>query len=840
MVKKLFRFFVIGFLIVCLGLLIMPKEVFSQQIWAGGNTYHYYGQNGQAYREPSQPKDSVFKKTFLSYMEEYRDACWFCPVFAGTSSSSGSSGSSGSGSSSSDGGIYGAINKLTKVVFNNMALDFLSLMGVGILFLIIFKVGKMLVQLQEVDVMQFLNDLFKPLGRAIIASALLGVSVAAGHQTIFYLLTNPVFDASVRLGEKVLETTLGEVKILKTSDNDIDSRLDDNLKGQIKWEELDTKAEAENSQQGGDNPLEEAPKLALIQWMKSVSSSFIVGIALGGSFVSAGLDNFFGDGGLSMFLAGLIIWGGFWLIYLMFPFKLIDSFVRIAVALALMPLWIVLWVFPATQGYTKKAWEMFLSSCLTFTVLSVMIAISLMLISNIVPDPLYSAGGSISRSEFFRKLCTTDTLDDAIKYAGFGSGLCMNALAFTAMSFSLISAASGIANSFVGGGANIQTNVGAGMAASAATVGRVSWSAAKATGKVSAWAGSKAHDAWTSRGSRHVSTGTFGGATGNNNNGGSGSGSGGGGGGGDTPPPTNPTGLPPSDAGRREADIPPRPEGTGIPYDSKRPAFEQLSGQDQNDVSNRAAAQENALYAAKDDPENRQQLMAGAGPEQRRVLKAMDKAIKRNRFDEVGKQRDKLKEAIAKDILTGKDPETIRRQQAEARTRGAEGHGTATPDASATGRTETPADSASMTPERAQAVKELAKDASAPQKFEKLSADVAFVEQSLSAARGRDEFMQAIQNHHDWQSGDSKAMVSFAERLYDANKNGNDAQARRIVKEFLSPHLDGTTAGWNTNGQIAAKVETAVKDGGPGRILSDQLHALSLQITAAQTASPRR
>ena len=234
-----------------------------------------------AYKEP------VFKKTFLSYVEEYKDACWFCNLFAGNEDTTYESKSGSSEDMTKkttySGGIYDAINVMTKKIFNEMALDFLAILGLGTLFFILLKVGKMLVQFQEVDVMQFLNDLFKPLGRAIIAVAILGLSVSAGHQTIFYMLTNPVLDASLRTGQKILGTTLGDVKILTTGDDTVDSNLTKDLTSKLDWSEINSKAKSENSEKGGDNPLEEAARLTLVQWMKSVSSSFIVGIALGGS-----------------------------------------------------------------------------------------------------------------------------------------------------------------------------------------------------------------------------------------------------------------------------------------------------------------------------------------------------------------------------------------------------------------------------------------------------------------------------------------------------------------------------------------------------------------------------
>ena len=541
--------------------------------------------------------------------------------------------------------------------------------------------------------------------------------------------------------------------------------------------------------------------------------------------MATGVSNIFSNAGLSMTVAGAIIWLGFWLIYLMFPLKMVDAFVRLAFVFALMPLWVVLWVFPITQQYTKKAWEMLLSACFLFIVLSVMISLVLVLISNIVPNELQSPeGGSISRSNFFKLLCSDDKMDEAMKYVEFGSGLCMNAIAFTAMSFSLLSAAAGISNSFIGGGGSVQTNVGDGMASTATQAGRVGWSATRAVGQTAALAGSKVHDMWTNRGSRHTPTGTFTAANGNNNNTGGGNNAGGGGG---NPPPPNP---PPPDTGtpRDGAPIP----GTGTPYDPSKPAFEQLSSRSQGEVTDKAKRQQRSLHIAilRDRPADRQRIMDAAGPEERRALENMEAAMRNPEIKDYGPQFVALREAISKDILVRQNPGSADHSGTDARTAGDRRTGTS--GASETEHTGTPVDASRMTPERAKAVRELAKDASAPQKFEKLSTDVAFVEQALSRAKGYDEFMQTIKEHHNWQSGDAKTMENFAERLY--NTKDKPEMVQPVVKSLISPHLE-VAGGRETRDDIAQQVGSAVKTAGPGHVLSDQLHALSLQITAAQT-----
>ncbi|MBR6412796.1 MAG: hypothetical protein IKS41_06540 [Alphaproteobacteria bacterium] len=464
---------------------------------------------------------AIFPTTIEGYLKEYSDACWFCDVFKT---------------------LYDAINKLVKTLFNDLAQSFLNLMGLGVLFLLLFKVGKMLVQLQDVDIRQFLNDLFKPLGRAIIATALLTVSVAASNQNIFYILTNPFIEASLRISEQIITNTLNDVKYLKTDSSG--KSVSRSSLGTVDFSSINSKYETENSTPPS-TALGDANKEMLVAWMKKISSSFIVGIAMGGTFIKIGItgNNFFSKG-LPVAIAGFTLWLGFWLMYLFFPMRIMNAFARIAFVLALTPLWIILWVFPSTQQYTKKAWEMFLSGCLIFIVLSVMIALALLLVDRVVPEKLFNSdtGGYKTREWFFNQLIAGND-EEAKKYAGWGSGLILNCIAFTFLGWSMIGKAEVIANSFVGGAGNIQLNVGNQTAATVAKGGNVVMAGAKATANVTLWAGGKVGSKVLQKvRGRFGGSGSSGPETGTGNNGGRPGGPGGGGG--TSPSSPKPVGVP--------------------------------------------------------------------------------------------------------------------------------------------------------------------------------------------------------------------------------------------------------------------------------------------------------
>lgn len=402
-------------------------------------------------------QDATFIITMKSYTDgETGKGCWFCGVFET---------------------IFDAIDNLVSVIFNTMAKDFLALMGVGILFLILFKVGKMLVSLQEVDVMQFLNDLFRPLGRAIIATAFLSVTLVA-QNNIFKILVDPVVQTSFILGQKVLETTLENATV-------IDYKAV--TKGQIsdKYTVTVTRNNSNNicevnltNPNTGNKAFSKETKERLICWMDAVSTSLITGMGLGATLMFHGQLTFL-VGGFPMWLSGVITFLAFFALYVFFPFKLTDAFVRMAFVLTLMPLWIVLWVFPVTVEYTKKAWNMFLSSCFLFVVLSVMMALAVVLMNNAMqPEDV--------RTAVFKCMAAGNPFAVAVIFA-VGARILMNTVCFAFVSFSLLAAAEPLVNSFIPTGGSL--NIGGSVASNVAKLGMVAGKAARMAAPVAAKAG---------------------------------------------------------------------------------------------------------------------------------------------------------------------------------------------------------------------------------------------------------------------------------------------------------------------------------------------------------------
>lgn len=400
--------------------------------------------------------DSKFTRFLLNYVGNGGgDFCWFCPMFEG---------------------LFDAMNNLATAISVKMADVFLMIMGVGLLFSIAFKVAKMVVSLQGADLMQFLTDMFKHLGRAIIATALLVSSLS-----IFTYLVSPVLTMSMSLSSVIMDEGGGRGAVIKaTQATGIKAAsICDDLADQMK---VSTTVEKQTK------AFTPEVRASFLCALRTMSAGLIFGIILGVVIYSLAFTNMIWGvlPNIQYALLGLIIVIGHLAILITFPFKLIDSMIRMAFVTALMPLWIILWVFPATVGYTKKAWDLFLSSCLIFICLAVIITMVMSIMQYAIPN----------REEIIGLLTCGFDQQAADKIPIGGKELLVTA-ALTFLGWKMLGTATTLASSFVGaipdlglGQAMNETTVkGAKLAGKGArTGGRM-----VANSKVGQWAGRKLH-----------------------------------------------------------------------------------------------------------------------------------------------------------------------------------------------------------------------------------------------------------------------------------------------------------------------------------------------------------
>lgn len=395
-----------------------------------------------------------FARYLLSYVGSGGgNFCWFCPMFEG---------------------LFDAMNNLATAISVKMADVFLMIMGVGLLFSIAFKVAKMVTSMQGADLMQFLTDMFKHLGRAIIATALLVSSLS-----IFTYLVSPVLTMSMSMSSIIMDEGGGRGAVIKATQKTGISAgtICDDLADQMKTTpnvESQTKAFTPDV------------KASFICALRTMSAGLIFGVLLGVIIYSLAYSNMILGflPNIQYAILGIIIVIGHLAILITFPFKLIDSMIRMAFVTALMPLWIILWVFPATVGYTKKAWDLFLSSCLIFVCLSVVITLVMTIMQYAIPN----------REEIIGLLVCGFDVQAADKIPIGGKELLVTA-ALTFLGWKMLGTATTLASSFVGAipdlgigqSINETTVKGARLAGKGARVG----GRALANSKVGQWAARK-------------------------------------------------------------------------------------------------------------------------------------------------------------------------------------------------------------------------------------------------------------------------------------------------------------------------------------------------------------
>ncbi|MGN1063754.1 MAG: hypothetical protein ACI4QM_05490 [Alphaproteobacteria bacterium] len=398
--------------------------------------------------------NSRFARMLANSIGDGSGYCWFCPIL---------------------GSLFDALNKLVTYMVAQMASIFLGLMGVGLLFSIAFKVGKMVTQLQAVDVMQFMTDMFKHLGRAIIASALLLYTFS-----IFTFLLNPLLSLSMSVTQDILsQVGTGGTITSASQDGGVSTQglcADLNVGGKL---QTDLSSADRNSAFG------DGLKSGMQCMLRNVSASLVFGLTLGRTFWDIGWSIYSnGEFKLPDFylvILGATIMIGYFLILLAFPFKLIDALIRLAFVCALAPLWIILWVFPPTVGYTKKAWDMFLSTCLIFICLGVVLALIMMLLQSAIPN-----------REALIGVLMADKIVEAQKMIPISGSAFLVTLGACCIGYKMLGMATTLASSFIGAIPNL--GIGNAMQSMSVKATMAATPYAKAAGRKAKAMGDKALD----------------------------------------------------------------------------------------------------------------------------------------------------------------------------------------------------------------------------------------------------------------------------------------------------------------------------------------------------------
>jgi len=111
-------------------------------------------------------------------------------------------------------------------------------------------------------------------------------------------------------------------------------------------------------------------------------------------------------------VTGIFLGGGIAIAYLyimfLYPFRFFDSVLRLGFIMALLPFFVVAWVFKVTRNYVKAAWMMFLNASVSLAFLILMMTWVLDLLS-------YGLGGLQGQHDIVQYLVAGDA-EGAFQY----------------------------------------------------------------------------------------------------------------------------------------------------------------------------------------------------------------------------------------------------------------------------------------------------------------------------------------------------------------------------------------------------------------------------------------
>lgn len=405
---------------------------------------------------PMMASASYFADTITAYMQN-GSYCWFCPVFVA---------------------IFKGIDAVATNIAVQLAGAFLALLAAGLLFWIVFYVGRTLLQMQPIDMSKFFTDMLGTTGRAVVAAALL-----YSFFGVFTYIISPVLTMSMGLSSSIMEAGGFTASITKSSQT-----FAKQTKGQATFSLCQSKLDKDQNIIGytgasncdetwgdGNHAFTKEVCSAMECSIRSMSASLIGGIAIGSSLTSAGglFTKFFWKWDLGGIIIGIFLVIGYFIIFLAFPFKMIDALIRLGFVCALAPLFIVLWVFPATRTYTQKAWQMLLGSCMTFVFLAVIMVLILSILSFALPQ------GAAQDAMLKALLNGQDSV--ALSYINFSGSQFFVTIAVCFIGWKLLGMAETFSSTF--GGVNPQVGAGAAAAGFAAGGAKLGYKAGKVGAK---------------------------------------------------------------------------------------------------------------------------------------------------------------------------------------------------------------------------------------------------------------------------------------------------------------------------------------------------------------------
>jgi len=296
---------------------------------------------------------SAFENRLASYTQ---NSCWFCGVL---------------------GDAFDIMNDIVTQMCSSLKPIFLTLLGLGLLFWLLFNVGKKVIDFSGKS--SVISDTLKEVMRVSVAALLITF-----YYNVFYYAINPMLELGIGLGNQITSQELKgyTIKASRSGAGAPSSRTV-SLGEETLCEDLQMAIakEASNASRGkaggkeGEKVFSDVTKESFLCYVRMGSASLAVGMAIGSTAIHAWSDMGLLDKlrHMQLPMIGLIIFLSFFALFVAFPLKLFDPLVNLTFVSAMFPLWVVMWAFPGFgKNYYQKAIEMFSGIIVHLIVISVM------------------------------------------------------------------------------------------------------------------------------------------------------------------------------------------------------------------------------------------------------------------------------------------------------------------------------------------------------------------------------------------------------------------------------------------------------------------------------------
>ncbi len=390
---------------------------FSFTSWADSVEDFYLNRDGYTYM-----------KTIINF-SSYENGCWFCPLFRT---------------------LFTAMNTFAREIELNLIDVLTKFLILGFLFYLLFKVLQSFLSFGAINPKEFLTGLFVPFLKLMSVVLIL----YWGMPAVYRYIVNPLAELSIGFALEVNGTTTGLADLLNSTEviNNSGFHIPTVCDPSVVYPEENTVGFS----QGVINSIQ----CFLITQATSLISKMAVGVTfMVDCWNEVSILHPFPN--LWMLFTGLFLFIGCFILFLSFPFKLVDSMIRLMIFSALLPLWITFWVFPITQSKSKAGFQLFFNVLITFICLSIVLKMVLIV--------LESAFVGLSDWATFESLLINDRTEEAMQMIDWSGRAFFIFVAMLLMANSLVKSIDSFAEQFGGGGS---LGVGAGLAATGLAYGQ--------------------------------------------------------------------------------------------------------------------------------------------------------------------------------------------------------------------------------------------------------------------------------------------------------------------------------------------------------------------------------